>query len=454
MYSVFWKIFLGYWGLILFVELVTAWVTVNLSEYEIHPILVKQNNEFVASSTMAVSVLTKSGLSGLKQWLGESNHQAVDEIYILDSKRREVFSKTVPSDIRELVFANSDSSHLHHKHLLKNVLSFRTVSPEGEDYMLVSTFEHPHPIRYLLAPQRVIFGIGLSGFICFLLARYFTSPLQKLRESTHRITEGKFDIGLDQISERKDEFGFLAKDFELMARRLSELLGTQKQLLRDISHELRSPLSRLQVALDLARNRVKPNTIEELDRIELEIQRLEFLIRELLVFVRIENKSKELNKVRVDLCELLGHVVDDVNYELGESRAVIKPQGDCSVDVFADIKLLHRALENIVRNACYYSSKESSVNVDCRMRSDCVLVEVEDNGPGVPQQMLEKIFEPFVRVSDARESDSGGSGIGLAIAKRVIEAHEGTVLATNKKQGSGLLVTVALKGENRKAVKL
>lgn len=94
------------------------------------------------------------------------------------------------------------------------------------------------------------------------------------------------------------------------------------------------------------------------------------------------------------------------------------------------------------------------MNVDCRMRSDCVLVEVEDNGPGVPQQMLEKIFEPFVRVSDARESDSGGSGIGLAIAKRVIEAHEGTVLATNKKQGSGLLVTVALKGENRKAVKL
>ena len=449
MFSLFWKIFLTYWLTILLIELFTAWFSVDLSESEIHPILERQNAEFVANSTMAVSILTTDGLPGLSKWFrNKNNHKAIDDIYIFNQDNQEVNDKALPNNVKAILRNNTTTNaHVTHYQPLKNTLSFNTVSPEGDSYLLVSTFEHPPAVNYLLAPQRVAFGVIVSGLICFLLARYFTSPLQKLRSSTKRLSEGDFQtVGLDQLRNRTDEFGALAEDFDTMATRLNHLLDSQQQLLRDISHELRSPLTRIQVALDLARKKLATATNDELDRIETEIGNLEYLIRELLTFVKIDAYEKKNNMAKVDICELLHHIVDDINYVNQQDN----PESNISIDspkcvnVQADVQLLHRAVENIIRNANYYSPQNAAINIRCRVSSDHVTIEIEDNGPGVPEEMLEKIFEPFVRVSSAREADTGGSGIGLAIARRIIDIHEGKIKAENKIRGSGLIISITL----------
>ena len=449
MYSLFWKIFLTYWLTILIIELFTAWITADLSEHEIHPILEKQNAQFVASSTQAVSILTSHGLLAFRNWIVSPNNlKAVDEFYVINRYHEEINHKPLPDAVKALLDNDyTEQALINHSQPIKQILTFKTVTPEGEDYLLVSTFEQPSLARYLLAPQRVAFGIIISGLICFLLARYFTSPLTRLRQSTQLLALGAFDTtSLQRLRNRNDEFGALAVDFEQMAVRLHDLLNAKRQLLRDISHELRSPLARIRVAIDLARNKLKTTSSEEIDRIEQEIERLEFLIRELLTFVKIQPLNESTETTTVSIRELLQHIVDDVRYELQQIRStsLIKLQCNNNVDIEADPRLLHRAIENIVRNACYYSPSDTVININCYTQSGNLYITIEDEGPGVPQDMLEKIFQPFVRVSEARETQTGGSGIGLAIAKRVVEFHKGTISASNKKHGNGLIVTITL----------
>jgi two-component system sensor histidine kinase CpxA len=453
MFPLFWKIFLTFWLTILTVELFTAWITADLSEYEIHPILEKQNEEFVASSTQAVSVLTAQGLPALHDWLQQENNlQAIDEIFVVNRHGEEINNKSLPDSVKALLDNDyTKQTLINHSQPVKHLLTFRTTTPEGEEYLLVSTFEHPPLVKYLLAPQRVTFGILISGLICFLLAQYFTSPLARLRRSTQMLSLGAFDTtALQQLRKRNDEFGALAIDFDNMSERLRDLLDTQRQLLRDISHELRSPLARISVALGLARNKYSTHGSDEIDRIEREIERLEFLIQELLTFVKIEPHNKHTPLTRVDIRELLEEVVHDARYEQQQIRSSHNIILYCphDIDVKADARLLHRAIENIVRNACYYSPRDAAINVHCWLDSDNVHISIEDEGPGVPQNMLEKIFQPFVRVSSAREADTGGTGIGLAIAKRVIDMHNGKITATNKPDGNGLIVTVILPALN------
>lgn len=448
MYSLFWKIFITYWFTILIVELFTAWITADLSELEIHPILEHQNEEFVASSELAVSILKTKGLPGLRAWLNEINtHKAIDNIFVFNQNLQEVNNKLLPEHIKAIL----DSDIKNYKKIdrynpIKNILTFKTTSLEGDSYLLISTFEHPHPIKYLLAPQRVAFSIIASGLICFLLASYFTSPLRKLRNSTQMLSLNEFKpISLDNLRNRNDEFGALAIDFENMTTRLSDLLNSQKQLLRDISHELRSPLTRIQVALDLARNKFKPTGIDELNRIEHEIENLDFLIRELLTFVRMDAHNTD-SKASVDIVELLKDIVTDLNYEKQTTLTDSTINIQCPSSAFSEgqAQLLHRALENIIRNASYYSPVDGVIRIECAVVNNTICIQIADNGPGVPENMLERIFDPFVRVSVARESDTGGNGIGLAIAKRVIDIHQGKITASNRTNGNGLIVTIEL----------
>ena len=270
MYSLFWKIFFTFWAIILIIEFFTAWVTADLSEYEIHPILEQQNAQFVASSTQMVSVLTSEGLPGLRSWMANNNNlKGIDEIYVIDKYHQEVNFKPLPDSVKAILKSDYNKQTLvNHFQPIKHTLTFKTTTPNNEDYLLISIFEHPPLVKYLLAPQRVALSVIISGLICFMLARYFTSPLTNLRRSTQMLTLGEFDTtNLLKLRKRSDEFGALAVDFNQMSERLSDLLDTQRQLLRDISHELYSPLARIRVALGLARNKYISMDSQELDRI-------------------------------------------------------------------------------------------------------------------------------------------------------------------------------------------
>ena len=290
-----------------------------------------------------------------------------------------------------------------------------------------------------------------GGIVCYGLARYLTSPVGRLQKVTRQLAQGdlKTRAGLT-LRKRGDEFADLAEDFDRMAERIESLITSQRVLLSDISHELRSPLARLGVALELARKRAPQEAQTSLDRIELEAARMNELIGQLLKLTELENRGQPDDLQLVSLTQLVEEVVADANYEAArQNRAVrMTDSTDCVVRGAPD--LLRSAIENVVRNALRYTADDTEVEVAVRSRRGdgrpYAQVVVSDHGPGVPETELHEIFRPFLRVGDARDRQSGGSGLGLAIAERVVRIHGGAVRASNVSSG-GLRVQLDLPGE-------
>jgi two-component system sensor histidine kinase CpxA len=249
------------------------------------------------------------------------------------------------------------------------------------------------------------------------------------------------------LTQRRDEFGRLAADIDEMAARLDELQSANRRLLRDVSHELRSPLARLRVAVEIARNRDSEAVRGELDRIELEAERLEALVDEVLDLLRDSSGAAPLNRERFDLRELLADLQNVVNYEApeGSPGVLFKPGEDLPID--ADRELLWRALENLIRNALIHTNAEAGVELSARRDGAWLEVQVADRGPGLPPSQLEKVFEPFYRVQEARDRASGGHGLGLAIAAAAVRRHQGDISARNR-AGGGLEMLVRLPAGN------
>jgi two-component system sensor histidine kinase CpxA len=244
------------------------------------------------------------------------------------------------------------------------------------------------------------------------------------------------------LRNRKDEFADLGRDFDLMAERIEGLVGAQRQLLRDISHELRSPLARLNVALELARKRSGTEARASLDRIELESERMNELIGQLLRLAQLENHvdgGEPAAIGSVQLKNLVEEVAADADFEASsQNRGVnILEAQECVTQGSAD--LLRSAIENIVRNAVRYTQEETQVEISLHQASrdhrPYAHITVRDHGPGVPEESLEELFRPFYRVGDARDRQSGGVGLGLAIADKIIRLHGGTLTASNAREG-------------------
>ena len=267
--------------------------------------------------------------------------------------------------------------------------------------------------------------------LCYLLARHLTAPLRGLEGAVERFGKGDFTARVN--SKRRDELGQLTRTFDQMAERLQSLLEKQNTLLRDISHELRSPLTRLGLAVELARSGSDKD--QALDRIEKEADRVNELVEELLSLTRIENQQAApvLTPTRVD--EMLEDLVDicAVEASAGNSRLVLKCDGPITVD--ADEDLLRRAVENVIRNAVRYAPANTEIQVAAVPRNGDVHISIRDFGPGVPNEALPRIFEPFYRVDSARNRETGGAGLGLAIAQRAIAVNRGKISARNANPG-------------------
>jgi two-component system sensor histidine kinase CpxA len=264
---------------------------------------------------------------------------------------------------------------------------------------------------------------------------------------------------------RHDELTELMRDFDRMAERIEGLVDSQSRLLKDVSHELRSPLARLSVALGLARQRaasevdpqVAPELESSLNRIELEADRLNQLIQRLLTISRLESGTDGIRKTKLSLRELVEQVAHDAEYETpgrgcrvtSSADPLVDPPADAADEflVEADPDLLRSAVENVVRNATRYTAEGTTVEVRLERQQSAtgeeVVVRVLDSGPGVPEEALQKIFEPFYRLDDARNRQTGGAGLGLSIADRAIRLHGGQLRASNRKEG-GLEVEIRI----------
>ena len=292
--------------------------------------------------------------------------------------------------------------------------------------------------------------LPIAGVICYLLARSFSAPLSRLRTISRQIAAGDLSARVGtSLGKPGNEIGDLARDFDHMAERMEGLVNGQKRLLLDISHELRSPLARLNLALELAKKRFQAEEDGNFARISRESERLNNLIGQLLALTRSEAKSVDAHSPSVPLADLVLEIAEDVDFETrnqgkGVSVGDLEPAA-----VAGSRELLRQAIENIVRNGAYYTRPGTRVEVSLIAgAADCggpaAVIRVRDYGPGVPEEKLPNLIEPFFRVAEARDRNSGGAGLGLAIAHQAVEQHGGSLSFANAPNRNGLIVEIRL----------
>jgi len=305
----------------------------------------------------------------------------------------------------------------------------RTVLKDGICYR-ISVPRQDNVILDRLGPFVPGFGILISSAIsAAALARYLIRPVVHLRDGLSALAHGRFDVRIGhRMAGRKDEVSALAHDFDSSAARLQELQDAQQRLYHDVSHELRSPLSRLQAVGGVLRQ--SPGKLDAmLDRMDREVERLDALVGEVLTLARLTaGSSFPLKTQTLDVIDLLNEILGDAAFEAQAREVSITTNVDDSFLAEVEGELIYRALENVIRNAVKYTAEHSQVTVRCETTGDLLKVRVADQGPGVRRDELERIFQPFSRGNDA--APRGGYGLGLAIARQAIECHGGRVYAS------------------------
>jgi two-component system sensor histidine kinase CpxA len=450
MRSLYWKIFISFWLATIFVIIATAWVTSQMTQKASQP---AREETFMDSYANAAVATFESGQhSALLKWLNQIGLSRHMSIYLLTNTGEIIGTQAPPENVKKaseyLIKDQLPSEGIFKSGKL--ILSHEILSTSGTLYRLAAVSEKP--ISYFVQIPwagliiRLTLATFMSGLICYLLSLYLTKPLRSLQSAAKSIATGKLNTRVGHFrGHNKDEIAELSSEFDRMAEQLEALVYSKERLLQDISHELRSPLARLNIAIELGRKKTRNLADTEFSRMETECLRLNYLIGEILDFARLEKSTMELTLNQTNMAELLADIIQDANYEFGKDSMPIIADTIEACHLLIDDRLIHRAIENIVRNALHYSPPDHKVLIslhynDIRTR---VYIDIKDHGPGVPEDQLEKIFNPFYRVDTSRTKKTGGYGLGLAIAARAISMHEGTIDARNNPEG-GLLVRINL----------
>ncbi len=310
-------------------------------------------------------------------------------------------------------------------------------------YWLIFATERKSWMFWYLQPEH-LWILGIMVVLCYGLAYHLTSPVRALQRAVDRFGHG--DLTARAATTRGDELGQLAGTFNQMAERTETLLNAERRLLLDISHELRSPLARLSVAVELAR---QSSTDERsLNRIQKEAERLNALVGELLQVTRAEGDASRLRTEEVPLDRLLLNLVEDCSIEAQARGCTLDLDSPRAIAVQGDSELLRRAIENVLRNAIRYAPADTAIEVRAVREDGWAKIRIRDYGPGVPEESLPHIFDPFYRVDSHRNRESGGVGLGLAIAKRAVDLHRGKLTAVNMSPGLLVEIDIPLPPEN------
>ena len=457
----FWKFFAFFWLAQLTSVIgvgVTFWLRNEMQQRV--PDAVDASPPAAFHSAAAAATLRHGGIEALRDLLEESGQQAGPPVYAIDETGSELLGRALAP---EVIVALDRLATEPKKHS-----GVESVAAGGHRYLLfvpphrrpdapLADAPAPGPGPQFAPPQSrpprakglplmpLAAGALVSLVFAALLAWYVARPIRNLRAAFEAAADGRLEQRLaPAMGRRRDELSDLGRDFDRMALRLKSLMDSQRRLLHDVSHELRSPLARLQAAIGLVRQ--QPERIEDfVARIERESGRMDTLVSELLTLSRLEAGMAGRLDEPVDLAELLADVVDDARFEAAARDCQIEFSASEGASVQGNAELLHRAIENIVRNAVKHTMPGSCVEIDVAQAGERVIVSVVDAGPGVAEAELQAIFAPFFRGSAAKPKNSpDGHGLGLAISQRVVEAHGGTIAAVNRPTGDGLIVTLSL----------
>lgn len=379
----------------------------------------------------------------LQSWIGQQEREHSLKILLLDRDGNDVFGRELQDGTAEVIeklgrFRRRANLHRDDYSLFAQRLHRQEWGPMT---MVVAAYPPTSPIVKLLTEYlwlRLLLAVIISGLISYAVSRYLTHPLKALQSASREFAEGKLTTRIEVPATGGDEAVELARDFNTMAEQLQLRMQEQKRLLHDVSHELRTPLARLRVALALAQHDPAESAAVLL-RIERETERLDELIGQLL---QVPEQNLPLED-SIDLKALLEQLTEDAQFE-GQSRSITVRLTTACNEALCQTHgdLLLKALENVIRNALHYSPARGEVSIALSQHDQTWRITITDSGPGVPEQDLERIFEMFYRVDSARQRETGGYGLGLAIAQRAIQQHEGFITARNT--DSGLEIAISL----------
>jgi two-component system sensor histidine kinase CpxA len=442
----FWKIFLPFWILQTCIMLFLA--------YRVHASFGPDRPWWVQPERRAVPVLaryaawrySKNGQEGLRELFQDITLSNRSAYWLFDEKMNELSSSSLPSDAHDAIQRALESGGIATtRH--GTFLAEKTTDSKGHNYVFVGEFFSP-PVLHSLPGNLlavILLTSLLTSLLCAALAQYITRPILRLRDAAHAIARGNLNAraGLSG-STRRDEIADLVTDFDSMAGEIHDLVDSNKRMLMGVSHDLRSPISRIRVALSLASTAPEPERNELLDRIDLELLRLNGMIEQILTVARLESGQFKPSAEPLSLNQVIGEAVEDARFEASQTNVeIVYDENWPQVIMAGDENMLRSAFENVLRNAVFYAGESGSVELSAVLARGVAKISVRDNGPGVPEAALLKLFDPFYRVDDARGANTGGSGLGLSIVSGAAKFHGGSVRASNL-QPHGLEIVIEL----------
>lgn len=442
--NLFWKIFVSFMITMTITSAGAIYVTYRIVSRPLTQTDFEGRDKVIREVSEA---LARGGERELKAWLFNNPRPAPNTVLLVTNERGdELLGRAMPREVARLLRTRPPGRRPDRPPNFQGVQLTPTITgPDGEVYSL--RFERAPVSIYGIfvwpGTQVAVLSIAIltAAAVSLLLARYVSSPVVRLQKASRALAAGALDTRVGApFTRRGDEVGTLARDFDAMAERIQALVVAKETLLRDVSHELRSPLARIRMALALAERRAGAQSQPDLARIEREAERLDALVGQVMTLTRLRTTDAPRRDI-VRLDKLVGEVVDDARFECPDANVEYTAHGEPSLRGDADG--LKSAVENVVRNALTYGDRSKPIEVRLETNASAVKISVLDRGPGVPEAELERIFEPFYRTDKSRDHRQDGQGIGLAITSRVMELHGGRVTARNRPEG-GLEIALEL----------
>ena len=442
--GLFWKIFVSFMIAMTVTSVGAIYVSFQLANQPLTLSDFEGRDKIIRDVSAA---LARGGERELKAWLFNNPRPAPGTVLLVTNERGdELLGRAMPRELRALLRFRPGARRSDTPPNLRPMqLTPSLTGPDNEEYRLLFARAPVTIFGILMWPgtQVAVLTIAIlaAAVVSALLARYLSSPIVRLQKASRALAAGALDTRVGApFTRRGDEVGTLARDFDAMAERIQELVTAKETLLRDVSHELRSPLARIRMALALAERRAGAASQPDLARIEREAERLDALVGQVMTLTRLRTTDAPRRDI-VRLDTLVGEVVDDARFEYPDAKVEYAAARELSLRGDADG--LKSAIENVVRNAMIYGDRAKPIEVRVDSAGAVAKVRVLDRGPGVPAAELERIFEPFYRTDKSRDHRQDGQGIGLAITARVTELHGGKVTARNRAEG-GLEIAIEL----------
>ena len=467
--SLFLKIFLSFGAAMAATLVAAVYVSFQLARGAFDPVRLEAHDPMVNEAAL---VLAEGGERALKNWLADNTRQETGMVLLIaDDRGRELLDRALPGEIRRLLrfrgtrsdddvgFDGADrdlgargwgdeSAGRRPTNLRPAQLTPHLVGAEGNEYRLLFVRPPVSVFGVLAWPSSWLavsaIALLIAAMTSLLLARYISAPIARLQRASRALATGALDtrVGGPKRGWTTDEVGVLSRDFDTMAERIQALVTDKETLLRDISHELRSPLARIRMALGLAQRKANDQAQPDLDRIEREAERLDALIGQIMTLARLRTQQEPARE-RMSFHQLVQGIVEDARYEHPDATVNLHSAGPH--EVLGDPRGIGSAVENVIRNALSYAGDAGPIDVEIETAAGEVVFQVKDRGPGVSPEDLPRIFEPLYRADESRDhrQTAGGAsqGIGLAITARVMELHGGSATAVNR-AGGGLKVVL------------